>query len=499
MQLRDYQAAAVEAVARKLTQHKKVVFQLATGGGKTITFSAIAKRYIEKAGKAVLILVHRKELLQQTRKTLFQFAGINSQVIIAGMKTVPVAPVYVGMVESVNRRIDRLKNIGLVIIDEAHNLSFAKMHEHFPEQMIIGFTATPLTSNKAKPLKNYYQDIVCGVDIPDLIKMGSLCQNITYAPKNVDPKTLAIKAGEFDEKLMAMEFSKPKHVATAVEAFAKYAPGTKALIFNCNIEHSKLVNDAFNLAGYNSRHLDSYMEDKERDEIIKWFLATPDAILNNVAILTTGFDAPDTETIIMNRATLSLPLWLQCTGRGSRPTEAKKLFTIIDLGGNVTMHADWCESRDWENIFFNPPKQGKPGVAPVKSCPECDAMLAARTMVCQYCGHEFPPPEIELAEKLEDFIVVTKGVNVQELIEANRDKKEYYPFFQIGTQLAASAKYTIREMNEETYTFILQQYFLKGKEWCKEKGKKFNQWHQERAAENLQIELQKHFKAWKPE
>ena len=241
------------------------------------------------------------------------------------------------------------------------------------------------------------------------------------------------------------------------------------------------------------------MEDKERDEIIKWFLATPDAILNNVAILTTGFDAPDTETIIMNRATLSLPLWLQCTGRGSRPTEAKKLFTIIDLGGNVTMHADWCESRDWENIFFNPPKQGKPGVAPVKSCPECDAMLAARTMVCQYCGHEFPPPEIELAEKLEDFIVVTKGVNVQELIEANRDKKEYYPFFQIGTQLAASAKYTIREMNEETYTFILQQYFLKGKEWCKEKGKKFNQWHQERAAENLQIELQKHFKAWKPE
>ena len=202
MQLRDYQAAAVEAVARKLTQHKKVVFQLATGGGKTITFSAIAKRYIEKSGKAVLILVHRKELLQQTRKTLFQFAGINSQVIIAGMKTVPDAPVYVGMVESVNRRIDRLKNIGLVIIDEAHNLSFAKMHEHFPEQMIIGFTATPLTSNKAKPLKNYYQDIVCGVDIPDLIKMGSLCQNITYAPKNVDPKTLAIKAGEFDEKLI---------------------------------------------------------------------------------------------------------------------------------------------------------------------------------------------------------------------------------------------------------------------------------------------------------
>ncbi len=499
MQLRDYQKNAVELVARKLVTNRKVVFQLATGGGKTITFSAIAKRYIEKSGKAVLILVHRKELLQQTRKTLFSFAGISVQPIVAGMKTVPDAAVYVGMVESVNRRIDRLKNVGLVIIDEAHNLSFAKMHDHFPHQMIIGFTATPLTSNKAKPLKNYYDDIVCGVDIPDLIQIGSLCQNITYAPKNVDPNKLTIKAGEFDEKLMAMEFSKPKHVATAVEAYQRYANKTKCLIFNCNIEHSKLVNEAFQSAGYNSRHLDSNMADEERDAVIKWYLSTPDAILNNVAILTTGFDAPDTETIIMNRATLSLPLWLQCTGRGSRPTDAKSSFTIIDLGGNVMMHADWCESRDWENIFFKPPKVGKPGVAPVKSCPSCDAMLPARTMVCKYCGHTFPPPEIELAEKLEDFIVITKGIDVPSLIEANKEKKEYYPFFQIGTQLANSAKYTIPKINEETYNFILLQYFDKAREWCKSKGKRFNDWHQQKAKETLQTELQKHFKGWKPD
>lgn len=497
MELRDYQERSVSEVAKKLLTHRKIVFQLATGGGKTITFSAITKRYIEKSGKAVLILVHRKELMIQTVRTLFNAYGISAQMIRAGMKTVPDAACYVGMVESVNRRIDRLKNIGLVIIDEAHNLSFAKMHEHFKNQYVIGFTATPLTSNKRKPLKSYYEDIVCGIDIPDLIAGGSLCQNITYAPKDtVDAGRLKVKAGEYDEGLMAMEFSKAKHIKNTVEAYLKYAKDTKALIFNVNIEHSNLVNAAFVSAGLNSRTLDSTMDN--RDEIVKWYMNTPNAILNNVAILTTGFDAPDTETIIMNRATLSMPLWLQCCGRGSRPTDAKSSFTIIDLGQNAISHGDWSQSRDWENLFFNPPRSGKPGVAPVKNCPQCDAIVPARTMVCQYCGHEFPPPEIEEAERLSDFVVVTKGIDVPSLIAANAEKKEYYPFFRIGKELAYAAKKTIPEMTDENFKFILRNYFELAGKWCNEKNKKFNQWHKNKAEEHLISEIKNYFKKWQP-
>lgn len=497
MELRDYQETGVNQVASKLTKNRRVVYQLATGGGKTITFSAITKRYIERSGKAVLILVHRKELMVQTVRTLYNAYGISAQMVRAGMKTVPKAAVYVGMVESVNRRVDRLYNVGLVIIDEAHNLSFAKMFEHFPDLIMIGFTATPLTSSKTKPLKKYYDDIVCGIDIPDLIARGSLCQNITYAPKDtVDAAALKVKAGEYDEGLMAMEFSKAKHIQNTVDAYLKFTPNTKALVFNVNIEHSLLVTAAFKDRGLNCRALDSTMPD--RDEIIKWYYVTPDAILCNVAILTTGFDAPDTETIIMNRATLSMPLWLQCCGRGSRPTDAKSSFTIIDLGQNAITHGDWGDSRDWENIFFNPPKAGKPGVAPVKSCPNCDAILPARTSACKYCGHEFPPPEIEEAERLSDFVVVTKGIDVPSLIEANKEKKEYYPFFLIGKQLAKMAKQTIPEMTDENFKFILRNYDTKAKEWCHERNKKYNQWHQTRAKETLITELQTYFKKWQP-
>lgn len=497
MILRDYQEKAVNEVAKKLVTKRKIVFTLATGGGKTITFAAITKRYIEKSGKSVLILVHRKELLQQTRRTLYNAFGISAQVIIAGMKTVPNAAVYVGMVESTIRRIPG--NIGLVIIDEAHNLSFAKIHEHFPTQLIIGFTATPLTGNKRKPLKDYYEDIVCGVDIPDLINSRSLCQNITYAPKDaVDASKLKVKAGEYDEGLMSMEFSKKKHIQNTVDVYQRWAAGTKTLIFNCSIAHSEMVHAAFINAGLPCRHLDSTMLPGDRENIIRWFASTPDAILCNVAILTTGFDEPSTETVIMNRATLSMPLWLQCTGRGSRPTDTKSAFTIIDLGQNAITHGDWCDSRDWENIFFNPPKPGKPGVAPIKHCPSCQAMIAAQARTCKYCGHVFPAPEIEEAERLSDFVVVTKGIDVPSLIEANKQRKEYYPFFQIGVQLARAAKKTIPEMTDENFKFILRNYDELAKEWCQSVNKKYNDWHKQRAKETLITEIKTHFKKWEP-
>lgn len=495
MDLRPYQESGVTAVAKKLLTHRKVIYQLATGGGKTITFSAITKRYIEKSNKAVLILVHRKELLHQTVRTLFNAYNISAQIISAGMKFVPPSNVYVGMVESTIRRIPA--HIGLVIIDEAHNLSFSKIHEHFPTQMIIGFTATPLTGSKHKPLKNYYEDIVCGVDIPELIAGGSLVQNVTYAPKSaVDAAALKIKNGEYDDKFMSAEFSKGKHIQNTVDAYLKHAPNTKALVFNCSIAHSELVTQAFVAAGLNCRNVDSTMDN--RDEIVKWYKETHDAILCNVSILTTGFDAPDTETIIMNRATLSMPLWLQCCGRGSRPYPSKNNFTIIDLGQNAITHGDWCDARNWEEIFNNPRGPGKPGVAPIRHCPKCDAILAARSMMCQYCGHFFPPPEVVEAERMSDFIIVTKGIDVPKIIEQNKERKEYYPFFLIGKELASAAKKTVPVMNEENFNFILRNYDELGKRWCKEVGKKYNQWHHERAKFTLIEELQKKFKSWQP-
>ena len=199
MELRPYQEQFVNNIALALSKHRKICAQLSTGGGKTISFSAISARYIAKSNKPVLILVHRKELLKQAINSLKKANQIQAQEIVAGMKSIPDAMVYVGMAETVYKRLDMLNHIGLVIIDECHLGGFTKIINHFDSKLIIGFTATPLAAKKTQPLNLFFDDIVCGVDIPELINQGHLCKEITYGAKEtVNRALLKMKIGDFD-------------------------------------------------------------------------------------------------------------------------------------------------------------------------------------------------------------------------------------------------------------------------------------------------------------
>ena len=93
---------------------------------------------------------------------------------------------------------------------------------------------------------------------------------------------------------------------------------------------------------------------KERANILKWFKKTPNAILTSVSILTTGFDEPTVESIIINRATKSLTLYYQMIGRGSRILDNKLTFDVIDLGNNFYRFGEWGSDINWQQIFKFP-------------------------------------------------------------------------------------------------------------------------------------------------
>jgi type I site-specific restriction endonuclease len=114
------------------------------------------------------------------------------------------------------------------------------------------------------------------------------------------------------------------------------------------------VYETFREAGFPIRHLDNTSSSEERKEILTWFKKTPDAVLTSVGILTTGFDEPTVETIILNRATKSLTLYFQMIGRGSRKLPNKSDFTVIDLGNNAARFGLWNEPVDWQHIFKSP-------------------------------------------------------------------------------------------------------------------------------------------------
>jgi superfamily II DNA or RNA helicase len=156
--LRDYQEKIVTNLALMLKAgKKKLVAQLPTGAGKTVVFTTITKRFIDKSNLPVIILVHRQELLKQTFETLYRLHNIIAIEITAETKKVGYSTVYIGMVETVFRRLTKnpkfLPPIGMLITDEVHISSFHKLYDFFPNSFIIGFTATPLSAKKAIRLK----------------------------------------------------------------------------------------------------------------------------------------------------------------------------------------------------------------------------------------------------------------------------------------------------------------------------------------------------------
>jgi superfamily II DNA or RNA helicase len=509
-QLRPYQEKTVYGASKLLSEGKrKLVVQSHTGSGKTVMFSTICDRFIAKQNKRILILVHRTELLGQTRKTLFSWYGINAQAIDADTKQVFDRMVYVGMVETVYKRLKKnpnwLPEVGMVIIDEAHIANFHKLHDFFPGKYILGFTATPQSASKKHPLKEYFEDVIVGASIKELIDGGALVQNHTYSIKGINRDNLKIAStGDFDEHEMSQEYSKTKHVQNTVDAYVKHSLNKKTIVFNCSIAHSKLVNEAFLAAGFNSRHFDSTMGDEVRKEVLHWFKETPDAILNNIGILTAGFDEPSVQTVIMNRSTLSMPLWLQVTGRGGRPYEAKEYFTILDMGGNAVNHGDWCDDRDWVSIFHNPPKpRDKKQAPPCKECPECESIIPASATTCKFCGYAFPRKEQEYDILPIELELVTKNLNVKEMSDMNEamGKKPYATMFQIGNNLATQAKYRLgkRLMTDNMAYQILKLYQEKTKEWLHTKGKRWNDWHRKVTQDHLFKELKRAFPKWEYE
>lgn len=361
--LYPYQEQAVETIFSRLVNlppNANLLFQLPTGGGKTIIFSEIAKRYIEQFRKKVLILTHRIELSKQTSDVLTQ-VGINTKVINSEVKQLPQQSQYgcfIALVETLNNRLQDddqfLEDIGLVIVDEAHYNSFRKIFHYFDNVNILGVTATPLSSNKKLPLYQTYSDIIIGESIASLIEKGFLCEGLTYS-YDVNLSSLRIgNTGEFTTGSHEMLYTQAVMQSKLLEAYEEIGKGTKTLIFNAGILTSRAVYEMFKKKGLPVKHLDSTFSDRERAETLDWFRQTKDGILSSVSILTTGFDEPEVETIILNRATKSLTLYHQMIGRGSRVLPDKKQFRIVDLGNNARRFNLWQFPIDWKHVFVAP-------------------------------------------------------------------------------------------------------------------------------------------------
>ncbi|RYZ34074.1 MAG: DEAD/DEAH box helicase, partial [Sphingobacteriales bacterium] len=220
--------------------------------------------------------------------------------------------------------------------------------------VIIGVTATPLSSDPELPLHDSYDELIIGESIGSLIEQGFLAK-----PKVIryDVELASLERGSKGDFTVGTSdelYSSPAMLQLLLDAYEADSKNKKTLIFNTGIFASRSVHDYFREAGYNIRHLDNNTPATERAEILSWFKKTSNAILTSVSILTTGFDEPTVKTVILNRATTSLTLYHQMIGRGARSLPKKKRFTIIDLGNNTERFGAWDGDVNWQEIFDHP-------------------------------------------------------------------------------------------------------------------------------------------------
>lgn len=395
IELRPYQQKAIQDTRKMILDgKKKFVFCSPTGSGKTYTFSFLVKSAIEK-GKRVLILTHRIELLTQAGGSLANL-GLTPTKIEAGKKIGYFSgQLYTAMIETISRRMDKLEyiqfvqSLDLIIIDECHFGNFDKFFSQISKDtVVIGFTATPHREKNQISLDQFYQGLIEVVSIPELIDQGYLSTPLTYGVK-MDLSSVAKKGNDYDPDSLGSFMTDSKVYEGVIENYRTICPGTKALAFCPNIKSSMKLCEELLEAGLNARHIDAGFSKKERAKMLEWFKSTRDAILCNVGILTTGFDEPTIETIILYRATKSLPLFLQMVGRGARVIpNVKDKFTVLDFGNNVREHDFWEAERSWSLKK----KKKKDGSPPVKECKSCGALLPASVIECPHCGYEFPRP-----------------------------------------------------------------------------------------------------------
>src|SRR5690606_19802954 len=169
-----------------------------TGAGKTVVLSRMTQMAAERENR-VLILVHRKELLDQISSTLGMF-GVGHSLVAPGHK-MTYAQVQAGSVQTVAKRLDMLPPFTWIVVDECHHVAgknaWATVINHFETAKVLGVTATPCRLD-GRGLGNHFDQLVMGPQIADLIAEGFLCKpRVLAPPSQIDVKGLKFAQGDF--------------------------------------------------------------------------------------------------------------------------------------------------------------------------------------------------------------------------------------------------------------------------------------------------------------
>lgn len=421
--LRPYQQEAVKATWEYLREHEdNPCIVLPTGTGKAVVLAQLAKDAVKQWGGRVLILAHVKELIEQnSSKVQLLCPEIKIGIYSAGLKSKQVdGDVIVAGIQSVYKKACDLGKFDIIIVDEAHMIPEGEegegMYRTFlatekvinPYIRVIGLTATPFRLKGGiicKP-ENILNSICYEAGLKEMINNGYLSPIVSKSGSNIaNFDHLHVRNGEFIPEEVDVAMNNTRLVQSACKEIAELTKDRKAvMIFACSISHAKKIKTEIELlTGEECALVTGDTSVQERAEIVKRIKGEPCKTdlfgeekkplkyLVNVAVFTTGFDAPNIDCIAMLRPTASPGLLLQIAGRGLRLSPNKKDCLFLDYGENIIRHGALDAIRVDETKI----RGHKDGEKPAKKCPQCNALIETARSVCPLCGYVFPPRELK--------------------------------------------------------------------------------------------------------
>lgn len=436
---RNYQVAAQDAFYRYFVEGGKgnPLILLPTGTGKALVIAMLLQSILAQwASQRILVLTHVKELVAQNYAELLElWPGAPCGIYSAGLgRKETYFPITFAGIASIVKVAHLFGCIDLIFIDEAHlvNPSETTMYKKLidelkvrnPHLKVCGLTATgyrlgygKLTEGEDRIFTDVIFDMTTMKAFNWLLQEGFLAPLVPKPTRALlDIDGVGMVAGEFNKTQLQNAVDKVEVTEAALRETLERAHGRHHwLIFASGVEHAHHIADMLNAMGVSAVCVHSNtkafpMSDTQRDDNIKAFKEGRVTAAVNNNVLTTGFNFPAIDLIVMLRPTASTVLWVQMLGRGTRPWQGKNDCLVLDFARNTS------RLGPINDPVLPRKKGGGGGEAPVKLCPTCETYVHATLKHCPHCGHEFT-----FMHKLEQVA----GTN--ELIKVDVPIEEYFP------------------------------------------------------------------------
>jgi len=406
IELRQYQIDGLTALWNYYANGGKgnVLLCWPTGVGKSVCPAIFIREAIRLwPDQRFMLLTHSSELVSQDAEALNSIwntapLGIYS----ASLKRKDYhQPIIYGTIQSVIRKgAAHFGHRDILWVDEAHMISDqdASMYIRFinelkqinPKLKVIGLTATQFRSGmglltESKLWDEIIHDLTSLENFNKLVKDGYLCPLIPKKTQTeLNTQNVGIQKGEFIQSQLQHEVDKAEITWKALQEAIYYGQNRKSwLIFASGIGHADHIAEMLNQLGIDCASVHSKQKPDYNKAAIEAFKSYKLRAIANYGKLTTGFNHPGIDLIIMLRPTMSVSLHVQMLGRGTRTNTDKKNCLVLD-------HARNTARLGCVNDPVIPRKKGdKGGDLPVKICEACGVYNHIKAITCDMCGEPF--------------------------------------------------------------------------------------------------------------